>query len=205
MEVSPAAVQDDVTASFLVESYTPDTASGVASARQGALARSRHRPHPAGRSATRGPSRSPATRSSSISSSRAMPPWCGSCVGAPGSAAIGSSRLSSPGRHLDLRPHDQEIAPQATHSVAGRATHSVAGRAHGEGMCALFRVGEGVRCTPMPAPIVGRDGEWRAIERLLEGAASAPASWSWTGRPGSARAASGGPRWPDRRSAGSGT
>lgn len=38
LEVSPAAGPDDVTMSFLVESYTPDPASGAASGRQGALA-----------------------------------------------------------------------------------------------------------------------------------------------------------------------
>ncbi len=38
MKSTPAAVHDDVTVSFMVESYTPDATSGVASARQGALA-----------------------------------------------------------------------------------------------------------------------------------------------------------------------
>lgn len=38
MEVSPAGHHDDVTSSFMVESYTPGPASGVASARHGALA-----------------------------------------------------------------------------------------------------------------------------------------------------------------------
>lgn len=36
----------------------------------------------------------------------------------------------------------------------------------------------------MPAPIVGRDGEWRAIERLLEGAATGPRVLVMEGAPG---------------------